>query len=70
MGWMTREIGRQPWTVYGLVRTSEAASSLPTASVGWTLAGFATAYTFLFLVFCYFALRILRKGPDMTLDKP
>jgi cytochrome d ubiquinol oxidase subunit I len=70
MGWMTREIGRQPWVAYGLIRTSDAASTLPTASVGWTLVGFAAAYTVLSLVFCGFALRILKKGPDVTLYKP
>ena len=39
-GWVTREVGRQPWLVYGLVKTSEAATPLPAGAVAASLAGY------------------------------
>lgn len=64
MGWLTREIGRQPWIAYGLLRTKEHASLLPAESVGFTILGFVLAYTVLFAVFLFFARAIIKKGPE------
>lgn len=63
-GWITREVGRQPWMVYGLMRTSESATALHSGTVGMSLAIFAVAYPVLFVLFLLFAWRLLKKGPD------
>ena len=48
-GWLTTEIGRQPYVVYGVITTAETASSVPAAYIGLTLAGYAIVYTLLLL---------------------
>jgi cytochrome bd ubiquinol oxidase subunit I len=64
-GWMTAEIGRQPWVVYGLMRTDGAFS--PTVSAGsglFTLLGFLGMYTLLSILFLFLIVRELEHGPD------
>ncbi len=64
-GWMTAEIGRQPWLIYGLMRTSEGYSS--TVSVGnglFTLIGFMGLYTLLGLLFTVLVYREISQGPE------
>ncbi len=63
-GWMTAEVGRQPWTVYGLLRTAESVSPVPAGAVAVSLALFVVVYVFLGGAFLYFVNRILAKGPD------
>jgi cytochrome d ubiquinol oxidase subunit I len=63
-GWLVREIGRQPWVVYGVLRTDQAASTLPAATVATTLVMYAAIYAILTAVFIIFARRILDRGPD------
>ena len=63
-GWMTAEIGRQPWTVHGLLRTADSVSPVSAAAVATTLALFVVVYLFLFAAFLYFVDRLIRKGPD------
>lgn len=70
MGWITREVGRQPWVIYGLLRTQNAASELPAAAVLVSLAAYVLIYAVLAVVFIVFARRWLRAGPDMTLSPP
>ena len=70
MGWIVREVGRQPWLVYGLLRTSEGASQLPASSVMFSMAGYTVLYIVLAIAFFIFARRWLRKGPDLTLEPP
>lgn len=65
-GWITREVGRQPWTVYGLLRTTDAASTLPPDSVVMTLLAYTVAYALLLALFLHFARRVIRKGPDLS----
>jgi cytochrome d ubiquinol oxidase subunit I len=43
-GWMVSEIGRQPWLVYGLLATADAASAVPAAQIGFTLIAYALVY--------------------------
>ena len=69
-GWIVREVGRQPWTVYGLIRTSDAASHLPASNVVGSLTAFAVVYTILFICALYFASRIIRSGPNFDLPVP
>ncbi len=70
LGWITREVGRQPWIVYGLIRTSQGVSNLPAGAVGASLAAFVAAYAILFSVFVYYVRRLLRQGPDMDQTPP
>jgi len=63
-GWMTAEIGRQPWIVYGLVRTSEGYSKNVTAgNTLFTLLGFMGMYTVLSILFIVLVYRAIDKGP-------
>jgi cytochrome d ubiquinol oxidase subunit I len=64
LGWFTAEVGRQPWIVYGLMRTKDAVS--PALSVGQaltSLAMFLTIYLALFVLFIYLLDQKIRHGP-------
>ena len=63
-GWMTAEIGRQPWTVHRLLRTADSVSPVPAASVLTSLVLFVVVYVFLLAAFLFFVNRLIRKGPD------
>jgi len=65
-GWLIREVGRQPWAVYGLLRTEHAVSNLPAGAVATSLVLFVAIYTSLLAVFLLFARRIIVTGPDMN----
>jgi cytochrome d ubiquinol oxidase subunit I len=69
-GWIVREVGRQPWVIYGLLRTRDAVSMLPSSVVAVSLLTFVVIYSILFILFLIFAARIIRKGPDLTLMPP
>jgi cytochrome d ubiquinol oxidase subunit I len=65
-GWMTAELGRQPWVVYGLIRTSEGYSKYVNASTSlFTLLGFMGIYTVTSILFIVLVYRIIDKGPAM-----
>lgn len=70
LGWIVREVGRQPWLIYGVLRTSDGASQLPASSVLFSMAGYTLLYIVLAIAFFIFARRWLRKGPDLTLEPP
>jgi cytochrome d ubiquinol oxidase subunit I len=64
-GWMTAEIGRQPWTVYGLIRTSDSYSKhVSAANSLFTLLGFMGLYSVLSILFIVLVYRIIEKGPE------
>jgi cytochrome d ubiquinol oxidase subunit I len=64
-GWMTAELGRQPWLIYGLMRTSEGFSDTVSASNGlFTLLGFMGLYMLLGLLFTVLVYREIANGPD------
>ncbi|MEO0928347.1 MAG: cytochrome ubiquinol oxidase subunit I [Cyanobacteria bacterium J06643_13] len=69
-GWIVRCVGRQPWTVYGEIRTIDAASNLPASNVLTSLSTFAVVYTILFVFALYFGSRIIRTGPNLDLPLP
>ncbi len=69
-GWIVRCTGRQPWTVYGLVRTADSASHLPPSHVLTSLTGFTLVYSVLFVATLYFGSRVIRKGPRLDLPLP
>lgn len=69
-GWVVREVGRQPWIVYGVLRTKDYASALPPATVLASLVAYTLVYLLLTAAFIVFARRLLYAGPDMTLPPP
>jgi len=63
-GWMTAELGRQPWLVYGLLRTSEGYSSNVSSGSTWfTLLGYMGVYALLGLSFVFLLQRLIVEGP-------
>ena len=64
-GWMAAEIGRQPWAVYQVLRTADAASVVvPAWQVLFTLIMFVIIYTLTFVIFMKLILKTIRKGPE------
>jgi cytochrome d ubiquinol oxidase subunit I len=71
-GWMTTEIGRQPWVVYGLMRTRDAVSAHEAGPVALTLALFVVVYFIVFGVGIRYMLKLASAGPaaDAHEDPP
>ena len=64
-GWWVTEFGRQPWVVYGLLRTRDAVSpNLTAGQVTASLAGYASVYAIIFGAGIWYLLRLLRRGPQ------
>ncbi len=61
-GWCTTEIGRQPWLVYGLLKTSDAASNVPSPMIKLTLTMYMTLYTILIISFISVVFYMARKA--------
>jgi cytochrome d ubiquinol oxidase subunit I len=69
VGWIVAEVGRQPWIVYGLMKTSDAASKSVTAGQVFTsLVGFTLLYGLLALADIFLLVKYARKGPDKDLS--
>jgi cytochrome d ubiquinol oxidase subunit I len=62
-GWVTTEVGRQPWTVYGLMRTAESASPLAAPAVAASLAAFVVIYFLVFGAGVLYIFKLLSKPP-------
>ncbi len=62
-GWAVAEVGRQPWIVYGLMRTSDAVSPVPAGNVAISLVAFIVVYTMLGLIDIYLLRKYACKGP-------
>jgi len=70
-GWITAEIGRQPWLIYGLMRTSEGYSNAVSAGNGlFTLIGFMGLYALLGLLFTVLVYREISHGPMPLASEP
>jgi len=68
LGWVLAEVGRQPWIVYGVLRTSDAVSrSISVSQVVTSLIGFTLLYGLLAFVDLYLLIKFARKGPDNDL---
>ncbi len=63
-GWILTEVGRQPWIVYGVMKTSDAASPLVPSQVATTLAGFVIIYSLLGLIDIFLITKFARRGPQ------
>ncbi|HEV7346473.1 MAG TPA: cytochrome ubiquinol oxidase subunit I [Devosia sp.] len=72
-GWYTTEVGRQPYTVYGLMRTSDSLSPVAAPAVGASLLAFIIVYFLVFGAGVFYLLRLMRRPPvlieDHELDK-
>ncbi|MCO8094556.1 MULTISPECIES: cytochrome ubiquinol oxidase subunit I [Acinetobacter] len=69
-GWFTTEVGRQPWVVYGIMRTKDALSPVSAEQVGLTLIIFVVVYCVVFGIGIYYMLRLMHKGPDFIHTRP
>src|SRR5687767_600774 len=74
-GWFTTEIGRQPYTVYGLMTTAESVSAIDAAAVGASLAAFIVVYFAIFGAGTFYILRLMRRPPgpaepELPTDEP
>ena len=63
-GWIVTEVGRQPWIVYGLMKTSDAVSPIAVSQVGTTLVAFIAVYSLLGAVAFYLVSKHARRGPE------
>ncbi|MEE4604107.1 MAG: cytochrome ubiquinol oxidase subunit I [Desulfobacteraceae bacterium] len=64
MGWLVAEVGRQPWIVYGVMKTTDAVSPIATSQVATTLVGFILIYGLLGAVGFFLMFKNARKGPE------
>jgi cytochrome d ubiquinol oxidase subunit I len=64
-GWITTEVGRQPFTVYGLLRTADSASPLSAPAVGSSLVAFVLIYFAVFGMGILYILRLMAKSPHL-----
>jgi cytochrome bd ubiquinol oxidase subunit I len=70
-GWFTAEVGRQPWTVYGVLRTANSLTPFLTTRVALaSLVVFCSVYTFIFSFGVIYIHRLLRTGPAGSLARP
>lgn len=70
-GWFTAEVGRQPWVVYGLLRTKDAVTpSLATGDVVFSLLGYIAVYAVIYSFGFYYVYRLLRDGPAAAEEGP
>jgi cytochrome d ubiquinol oxidase subunit I len=70
LGWISAEVGRQPWIVYGLMRTSDGLSNvLSTGQAASSLTLFVLVYSLLFLLFIFLLDNKIRHGPGEDFDE-
>lgn len=67
-GWITTEVGRQPYTVYGMLRTAESAAPLDAAAVGTSLVAFIVVYFAVFGAGTFYIMRLMSRSP--VFDEP
>ena len=65
-GWITTEMGRQPWLVYGHLRTADGISPVLPANVAVTLATFVVVYFVVFGIGAYYLMRLMVAGPEVV----
>jgi cytochrome d ubiquinol oxidase subunit I len=62
-GWMVAEVGRQPWVIWGILRTADAVSPVRTGAVATSLLAFLSVYAIVFSVGVLYILRLIGAGP-------
>ncbi len=68
LGWIVREVGRQPWVVYNAVRTADAVTPLPAAGVATTLLALGFTYLVLTIAFTILAALLIARGPGFIAE--
>jgi cytochrome d ubiquinol oxidase subunit I len=63
-GWLTTEIGRQPYIVYGVILTADTASTVPAPYIATTLIGYALIYTLLLISYMVVLTQLARKEAE------
>lgn len=69
-GWITTEVGRQPWLVYNLMRTAQGISPIPAGNVIWSLGLFLVVLPAIGAIYFFYVLKALHRGPDMSSPIP
>ena len=69
-GWVTTEVGRQPWTVYGLLRTAHSASPLHAPALAASLLAFVLVYCAVFGVGIWYVLKLMHTPPHPHEEAP
>jgi cytochrome bd ubiquinol oxidase subunit I len=69
-GWFTAEVGRQPWTVYGILRTADSVSPVPGGSVVASIILFVLVYGVVFGAGLYYMAKLVARGPHETPPVP
>jgi cytochrome d ubiquinol oxidase subunit I len=64
-GWVTTEAGRQPWVVYGVMRTAQAVSPLSVQQVSLSMMTFVIVYFLVFGTGVYYMLKLMKAGPAL-----
>jgi cytochrome bd ubiquinol oxidase subunit I len=70
LGWITTEVGRQPWIVYNVMRTADGVSPIPAGNVIWSLTVLIAVSGIVGTSYFYYVLRTLNAGPDMSSPIP
>lgn len=64
VGWISAEIGRQPWAVYGILRTADAGTvSVPAGQILFSIIMFSAIFMIILAMFIFLLIKIIRKGP-------
>jgi len=64
-GWVTTEVGRQPYTVYGLLRTADSLAPVEAPAVAASLIAFIVVYAFVFSAGIYYIFRLMAHAPEL-----
>jgi cytochrome bd ubiquinol oxidase subunit I len=70
LGWITTEVGRQPWLVYNLMRVSQGISPIPAGNVLWSIGLFLVIFPVVLASYFYYVFKTLREGPDLETPIP
>jgi cytochrome d ubiquinol oxidase subunit I len=70
LGWIVREVGRQPWSIYHIMRTDTGISNVTSWMVWFSLVLFIATYSLLFVFFIKFFRKIISEGPDFKSPVP
>ncbi len=69
-GWITTEMGRQPWLVYNLMRTAEGISPIQAGNVVWSLSLFLIIFAVIGLTYSFYIMKLIGNGPDVSSPIP
>lgn len=69
LGWVVAEVGRQPWTVYGLMRTADSVSPISTSQIWFSLIGLILFYTILIIADVFLLKKYAKAGPAKEDDR-